>query len=111
MNDNDKQQFWTALKITYEAYGKYPSATQGRVWWEALKPYEFINVKNALSKHVNDSVWLPRVAEIRKIIDLAEATMKARQRTVYLEHKMTPEQRASGLAHFKEMTKEIFGED
>ena len=110
MKDSDKRQFWELLKATYEIYGKYPTPTAAKMWWGSLKFFTFESVQTAFSHHINSNKYLPRPSEIREILRLAEDSVKARQRTPQIEHRMTSEQRKAGLEKFKQMTKEVFKE-
>jgi hypothetical protein len=96
MIESEKDQFKKLLIAVYKMYDKTVDKNSMRLWWECLVEYDSSIIRKAFSHHLKTNKWMPRPAEIREIIKLAEDTKKIRQPRE-LPHKMTREQIQKGL--------------
>lgn len=64
MNHAEADQFNEILQATMEVYGGRISAAALKVWWNALEPYGLPDVQQALSAHVQHSVFAPKPADV-----------------------------------------------
>lgn len=109
MIDSDKAGFKKLLTLTYKMFGTQKLEDDVlRIWWQSLKDYSPSDIKDAFSTHIKDSKWLPRVKEIRDILDLKRDTIEAHKKVILLHHKHTAEERAANLARLKDITSELF---
>jgi hypothetical protein len=71
MIDKDREQFFALIGDVYAFYDKKFSDFVGRVWWEAMKPYDLAAVSDAMNRHcVNPDVgqFLPKPADIVRML-------------------------------------------
>lgn len=72
MIDSEKGKFGELLKATMDVYGKETSVGMVQVWWEALKRFEYAEVRRSLSQHlqnVDSGQFAPRPADIIRVIE------------------------------------------
>lgn len=71
MTPQDSKQFAALVGNVYAFYGKDYSVFAGRVWWEAMKPFDFTAVADAFNRHcVNPDAgqFLPKPADIVRML-------------------------------------------
>lgn len=71
MKDSDKAQFFTLIGGVYAFYRQDMSEFAGSVWWQAMQPYEFAAVADALNRHcVNPDTgqFMPKPADVVKML-------------------------------------------
>lgn len=72
MIDADRKQFQALMGDVYSFYGKDYSLFGSGVWWEAMKPFDFKAVADALNRHcVNPDVgqFLPKPADVVRMLE------------------------------------------
>src|SRR3990167_159574 len=67
MQETDREEFTRILKGVLEVYGKTMSSDAWRIWWAALANSDLSAVRMALSKHVKESPYPPKPADILKL--------------------------------------------
>lgn len=71
MIDRDRKAFFTLIADVSAFYKQDFSDFAGGVWWEALKPYDFSAVADALNRHaVNPDVgqFMPKPADVVRML-------------------------------------------
>lgn len=71
MIDQDRKQFFALIAGVYAFYDKGFSDFAGRVWWEAMKPFDMAAVSDALNRHcVNPDVgqFMPKPADVVRML-------------------------------------------
>src|SRR5689334_9899663 len=71
MQSTDRIPFTTRLQCVYDFYGKELSEFALEVWWEAMRPYDFTAVKDALNRHAvnpDNGQFPPKPADVVKLI-------------------------------------------
>lgn len=71
MQPTDPQAFKALLQGVHDFYGKELSEFAIGVWWEAMRPYDFAAVKDALNRHAvnpDNGQFLPKPADVVKLI-------------------------------------------
>lgn len=71
MNANDKPQFFSLIGDVLAFYGKDYSEFAGRVWWEAMRPYDLRAVTDALNRHCvnpDSGQFAPKPADVVKML-------------------------------------------
>lgn len=71
MIDTDKMKFFELIGGVYAFYGKDISDFAGGVWWQAMRPYDFAAVADALNRHcVNPDTgqFMPKPADVVKML-------------------------------------------
>lgn len=71
MQSADAKQFRKLLEGVFDFYGKPVSEFTASVWWEAMRPYEFVAVKDALNRHAvnpDNGQFLPKPADVVKLL-------------------------------------------
>jgi len=71
MIDADKQKFFTLIAGVYAFYRQDMSDFAGSVWWEAMRPFDFAAVADALNRHcVNPDTgqFMPKPADAVKML-------------------------------------------
>ena len=71
MIDQDRKAFQLLMGDVYAFYGKDYSAFAGRVWWEAMKTFDFKAVGDALNRHcVNPDAgqFMPKPADVVRML-------------------------------------------
>lgn len=72
MIEKDRKQFFVLIAGVYAFYDKGFSDFAGRVWWEAMKPFDFAAVGEALNRHcVNPDVgqFMPKPADVVRMLE------------------------------------------
>jgi hypothetical protein len=68
---SDKPGFFALIADVYAFYKSDFSEFAGRVWWEAMLPYDFAAVADALNRHCvnpDSGQFLPRPADVVKML-------------------------------------------
>lgn len=71
MTEADKKQLFTLVSSVYAFYGKDTSAFALGVWWEAMKPFDFAAVADALNRHCvnpDSGQFMPKPADVVKLL-------------------------------------------
>ncbi|WP_346778275.1 DUF6475 domain-containing protein [Paraburkholderia sp. Ac-20342] len=71
MIDKDRESFAALMSGVYGFYGKDASDFALDVWWQAMSPYDFAAVKDALNRHCvnpDSGQFLPRPADVVKML-------------------------------------------
>lgn len=71
MQSDDSKQFRRLLEGVFDFYGKSLSEFTLSVWWEAMRPFEFVAVKDALNRHAvnpDNGQFLPKPADVVKLL-------------------------------------------
>lgn len=71
MTDSDKPQFFALIAGVYAFYRQDMSDFAGGVWWQAMKPFDFAAVADALNRHcVNPDTgqFMPKPADAVKML-------------------------------------------
>lgn len=71
MKDNDKEQFFALIAGVYAFYRQDMSAFAGSVWWQAMKPFDFAAVTDALNRHCvnpDSGQFMPKPADVVKML-------------------------------------------
>jgi hypothetical protein len=71
MIDKDRKPFFALIAGVYAFYDKGFSDFAGRVWWEAVKPFDLSAVTDALNRHcVNPDVgqFMPKPADVVRML-------------------------------------------
>ncbi len=71
MQDADKERFVNLISGVYSFYRQEISAFAGSVWWQAMKPFDFEAVADALNRHcVNPDTgqFLPKPADVVRML-------------------------------------------
>lgn len=71
MSPSDKPKFFSLIGDVLAFYGKDYSEFAGRVWWEAMKPYDFPAVADALNRHCvnpDSGQFAPKPADVVKML-------------------------------------------
>lgn len=72
MIDKDKERFFALIADVSAFYRQDFSVFAGRVWWEALKPFDYAAVADALNRHcVNPDVgqFMPKPADVVRMLE------------------------------------------
>lgn len=72
MIDKDRPAFMLLIADVHGFYGKDFSTFAGNVWWQALGPFDFAAVKDALNKHcvnVDNGQFMPKPADIIRTLE------------------------------------------
>ena len=71
MIESDRKEFFPLIAGVYAFYRQAFSDFAGGVWWEAMKPYDFDAVKQAMNRHaVNPDAgqFLPKPADVVRML-------------------------------------------
>jgi hypothetical protein len=71
MNANDRAAFAELLSNVYAFYGKDTSNFALDVWWQAMVPFDFAAVKDALNRHcvnADSGQFVPKPADVVKML-------------------------------------------
>lgn len=71
MTEDDKKQLYTLVSSVYAFYRQDTSAFALSVWWEAMKPYDFAAVADALNRHCvnpDSGQFMPKPADVVKML-------------------------------------------
>lgn len=71
MQSSDRANFAHLLNGVHDFYGKTLSEFSLSVWWEAMRPFDFAAVKDAMNRHCvnpDNGQFLPRPADVVKLI-------------------------------------------
>lgn len=71
MQPTESQAFKAVLHGVYDFYNKELSQFAIGVWWEAMRPFDFAAVKDALNRHCvnpDNGQWLPKPADVVRLI-------------------------------------------
>lgn len=71
MIESDKPKFFALMADVQAFYGKDFSEFAGRVWWEAMKVYDFAAVADALNRHCvnpDSGQFAPKPADVVKML-------------------------------------------
>ncbi|MDR9052093.1 DUF6475 domain-containing protein [Burkholderia multivorans] len=71
MIGNDRNEFAALMAGVYGFYGKDASDFALDVWWQAMSPYDFEAVKDALNRHCvnpDSGQFLPKPADVVKML-------------------------------------------
>lgn len=71
MNTNEHGRFIALIADVQAFYGKDLSEFAGNVWWEAMKPYEYGAVADALNRHCvnpDSGQFAPKPADVVKML-------------------------------------------
>lgn len=72
MQPTDQHQFRQLMAGVYDFYARDLSEFSLSVWWGAMRPYEFTEVKGALNRHVVDpdgGRFLPKPADVVRLLE------------------------------------------
>lgn len=72
MNPSEKPKFFALLGDVHAFYGKDFSEFAGRVWWEAMKPFDLSAVADALNRHCvnpDSGQFAPKPADVVKMLE------------------------------------------
>lgn len=69
MQRDDFEKFAHSLAIISDVYGKSMSEGAIMLWWKALESYEFNQVDRAMMMAIRDSRFLPKPADIIRLIE------------------------------------------
>lgn len=73
MQEQDREKFWMLLNSTSEMYGKSnPSKILFKLWWSALRDYQYEDVARAFSSHLKNTdtgQFMPKVADIVRVFE------------------------------------------
>lgn len=71
MNDSHKEAFFALVADVYAFYSKNTSRFALKVWWDALKPFDFDAVNQALGMHCmnpDNGQYLPKPSDVVKLL-------------------------------------------
>lgn len=71
MKDSDKAQFFTLVAGVYAFYRQDMSDFAGGVWWQAMQPFDFAAVSDALNRHCvnpDSGQFMPKPADVVKML-------------------------------------------
>ena len=71
MTDNDFEEFCNLVSSVGDLYGKEQSRFALGLWWGALKNFDLVAIRDALSKHVKNpdaGQFMPKPADVVKMI-------------------------------------------
>ena len=71
MQPSDAKQFRTLLSGVFGFYGKDLSEFALSVWWEAMRPFDFAAVRDALNRHAvnpDNGQFLPKPADVVRLL-------------------------------------------
>lgn len=71
MTPNDSELFTALVGDVYAFYRQDYSAFAGRVWWQAMQPFDFAAVAEAFSRHAvnpDSGQYMPKPADIVKML-------------------------------------------
>jgi hypothetical protein len=71
VNASDKPKFFSLMADVLAFYGKDFSEFAGRVWWEAMRPYDLRAVTDALNRHCvnpDSGQFAPKPADVVKML-------------------------------------------
>lgn len=71
MQPTDKTGLFQLLQGVYDFYGKDLSEFALSVWWEAMRPFDFAAVRDALNRHcvnADGGQFLPKPADVVKLL-------------------------------------------
>lgn len=79
---SEKEKFFLLIADVLAFYAKDFSAFAGRVWWEAMKPFDFAAVADALNRHcINPDTgqFVPKPADVVRMLQgsTQDSAMKA----------------------------------
>lgn len=72
MLDTDKKAFTELLRATLDVYGKETSVGVITIWWEALRRFEYAEVRAAFSRYlqnVDTGQFAPKPADIIRVLE------------------------------------------
>lgn len=72
MQQGDALAFREVIEGVYSFYGKECSRFAADVWWQALKPYDLVAVRDALGRHCvnpDNGQWLPKPADVVRLLE------------------------------------------
>lgn len=71
MHDTEKQQFFGLMADVYAFYHRDTSRFALNVWWEAMKPFDFAAVSDAINRHCvnpDNGQYVPKPSDIVKLL-------------------------------------------
>src|SRR5690606_26216344 len=71
MIEQDRKAFFKLIADVSAFYGKDFSTFAGNVWWEAMKPFDFAAVADALNRHCvnpDSGQFMPKPADVVKML-------------------------------------------
>src|SRR5262249_49837458 len=71
MIESDRKPFFTLLADVHAFYRQNFSEFAGRVWWEAMKPFDFPSISSAFGAHavnVENGQFMPKPADIVRVL-------------------------------------------
>lgn len=71
MTESDQKQFYTLVSHVYAFYRQDTSAFALGVWWQAMKPFDFAAVADALNRHCvnpDSGQFMPKPADVVKML-------------------------------------------
>lgn len=71
IDNKDRKPFFALIADIYGFYRKDFSSFAGSVWWEAMKPYDFAAVADALNRHCvnpDNGQFLPMPADVVRML-------------------------------------------
>lgn len=72
MIDSDKQKFGELLRATLSVFGQEVSSGVVAIWWEALRRFEYAEVRSALSRHiqnVDSGQFSPKPVDVIRVLE------------------------------------------
>lgn len=72
MQPDEAPAFKQLMQGVHDFYNRDLSEFALSVWWGAMKPYEFAEVKHALNRHLVDpdaGVYMPKPADVVRVLD------------------------------------------
>ena len=71
MNSDDAKKFSTLISSVYAFYRQDVSQFAVGVWWEAMKPFDFVAVNDALNRHCinpDNGQFMPKPADVVRLL-------------------------------------------
>jgi len=71
MIDSDKKNFLSLISNVYAFYRQDFSTFAGLVWWEAMRPFDFAAVSDALNRHCinpDNGQFMPKPADVVRML-------------------------------------------
>lgn len=77
MNDSDKKKFKDLIEAAYSMFGKTPQNTVLKIWFNSLQSYELEEVACALQHVLENSRFLPTLADVRDALTTTDGRKSA----------------------------------
>lgn len=71
MKHEDHTEFCETMSMVAEQYGKTFSGGLSQLYWEGLKEFDWLAVREAISRHLKNTdsgMFMPKIADIRKML-------------------------------------------